>query len=98
MRNWNAIIRPADFRLLSGEADLRNYQFGGKVAHHLFCAHCGVRPFGRGYVEAIGGEFVSVQLCTLDDVTPEELINAPVRHSNGRDDNWWAEPAETRHM
>jgi hypothetical protein len=41
---------------------------------------------------------VSVQLCTLDNVTPQELIEAPVRIGNGRDNAWWDTPAETRHL
>jgi hypothetical protein len=54
-----------------------------------------VRPFSRGYV---GGAFVSIQIATLDDVTPAELVAAPVRYSNGRDNTWWNEPEETRHL
>src|SRR5215470_18697712 len=96
-RNWSAIVKPGDFRLLSGEGDLADYQFNTKSTHHLFCKHCGVRPFSRGYVEQIGGAFVSIQLGTLDDVTPAELVAAPVRYSNGRDDAWWNAPEETRH-
>jgi hypothetical protein len=97
-RNWNAIVKPAQFRLLSGEEALSDYQFGTKSGHHLFCRHCGVRPFGRGYVEAIGGDYVAVQLTTLDNATPEELIAAPVRVGNGRDNAWWDVPAEIRHL
>lgn len=97
-RNWNAIVKPADFRLLAGESELSDYQFGTKSGHHLFCKVCGVRPFGRGYIEQIGGDYVSIQLSTLDDVSPEELIHAPVRIYNGRDNSWWTEPAETRHL
>jgi hypothetical protein len=97
-RNWGIIIKPDAFRLISGVHDVSDYQFATKSGHHLFCKHCGVRPFSRGYVEAIGGDFVSIQLCTLDDVTPEELIAAPVKHSNGRDNNWWNAPEETQHL
>jgi len=97
-RSWGALIKPDAFRLLAGEDALSDYQFATKSGHHLFCKHCGVRPFSRGYVEQIGGAFVSIQLCTLDDMTPAELIGAPVRFSNGRDNAWWTEPAETRHL
>jgi hypothetical protein len=97
-RNWTIIIKPDAFRLLAGEDSLSDYQFGTKSAHHLFCRHCGVRSFGRGYIEQIGGDFVSIQVCALDDVTPEELSTAPVRYANGRDNNWWSAPTETRHL
>lgn len=97
-RNWGVTIRPDAFRLLAGAQDLGDYQFGTKSAHHLFCRHCGVRPFGNGHIEQIGGDYVSVQVACLDDVTPEELVNAPVRYCDGRNNNWWNPPAETRHL
>ena len=97
-RNWNVIVKPADFRLISGESDLSDYQFGAMAGHHLFCKHCGVRSFGKGYVEAIGGDYVAVQLSTLDDVLPGELIEAPLRVANGRDNDWFTPPSEFRHL
>lgn len=97
-RNWGALIKPDAFRLLQGEDALSDYQFGGKQGHHLFCRTCGVRPFGRGYVEAIGGDYVSINLGALDDADPSELAEAPVQHANGRDNAWWEPPAEIRHL
>ena len=97
-RNWNVIIKPAAFRLISGEGDLSNYQFGTKARHHLFCKHCGVRSFERGYIEQIGGDYISIKVASLDDVDPQELIDAPVKYANGRDNSWWTPPAETRHL
>ena len=97
-RNWGAIVKPADFRLLAGEDALSDYQFGSKSGHHLFCKHCGVRPFGRGYIEQIGGDYVSINIGALDDVSDEELASAPVQFMNGRDNDWFNRPSETRHL
>ena len=97
-RNWSATLKPEAFRLLSGEEALVGYEFGSHSAHHMFCRHCGIRPFTKGYIEQIGGDFVSVALATLDDAGADELIAAPVRYSNGRDNAWWDKPAETRHL
>ena len=97
-RAWGVIVKPDAFRLLGGEEALADYQFGGKNGHHLFCRHCGVRPFGRGNIPDIGGEYVSINLAVLDDADPAELADAPVRYFDGRNDAWWNTPAETRHL
>lgn len=97
-RNWGVVIKPEAFRLLAGEEALSDYQFNTRSAHHLFCNYCGVRPFGRGHVEEIGGDYVSINLACLDDVEPQALIDAPLRFSDGRNNNWMSAPAETRHL
>lgn len=84
--------------MVSGEDELSTYQFGSYSTHHLFCRHCGVRPFGRGDVTEVGGKYVSINVSCLDDATPDELVAAPVMYMDGRNNNWFNPPAETRHL
>jgi hypothetical protein len=98
VRNWRAHAKPEDVRVLAGEDNLVDYQFGSKQGHHLFCKTCGVRPFGHGYVEEIGGAYVSVPLAALDDISPAELAAVPVRFMDGRHDNWFNPPDVTVYL
>ncbi|WP_157077200.1 hypothetical protein [Curvibacter delicatus] len=60
--------------------------------------HCGVHPFDRGHIEEMGGDFVSIQWSTLDDVLPAELLQGPMQFADGRDNNWWVALVNTRHL
>jgi hypothetical protein len=87
--NWGAIVKPDAFRLLSGEENLSNYQFNTKSVEHLFCKTCGIRSFGRGNLPGILDEYVSVNLNCLDvDGAEADLATAPIKHYNGRDNDW----------
>jgi hypothetical protein len=96
-RFWKAIVMADAFRLRQGADALSEYQFGRHAIHHLFCRHCGIKPFGRADMPELGGEFFAVNLACLD-AGDEELANAPVRYENGRNDDWQSAPAETRHL
>ena len=73
-------IPAADFRLVSGEENLKNYQFHKKRIHHLFCKTCGTESFSRG-AGPDGREMVAVNVRCLDGVEPTQL---PIKHFNGR--------------
>lgn len=97
IRFWPAIVKPESFRLLSGEAELTRYQFNTKTDTHLFCRYCGVQAFGTG-TSPRWGAFYAVNVSCLDDVSVEELVNAPITYLDGLNDNWHTAPAETRHL
>lgn len=96
-RAWSVNLKPEQFRLIAGAEALSDYQFG-EVMHHLFCKHCGVRPFGRGTLEVLGGDFITLNLACLDSLPPSELAQVPVRYSDGRHDNWFEAPTEIGHL
>jgi hypothetical protein len=98
VRSWIVSIKPDAFRLLAGEAALTEYQFGAKRIHHLFCKHCGVRPFGWGDIPELGGQFYAINVACLDDASVDELVSAPVTYIDGRNDNWQSPPADARHL
>lgn len=50
--------------------------------------HC----FGRGHLEELGGDYVSVNVNTLDDIDPSLL---QVVYLDGRHNNWDAGPRST---
>ena len=62
--------------LRAGADDLKDYQFGKKTIHHLFCAQCGVGSFSRG-TKPGGGEMVAINVRCLDDVDIAGLTQTP---------------------
>lgn len=68
------------FRLLSGEDAVTDYQFGKKHLHHPFCATCGVRAFSHGNAKD-GTKTYAVNARCLDGVDAESLA---VKHFDGK--------------
>lgn len=97
-RAWGMLVKPAELRVLTGEGELSDYQFGSNSMHHTFCRTCGVRPFGRGHLDMLGGDFATINMACLDDVDWTEVADAPVMYADGANNNWQAPPAETRHL
>src|SRR5688572_17978711 len=54
------IVKPAAFRLRSGESELSSYEQGYKISKRFFCKVCGVQCFGRGHLAEVGGDYVSI--------------------------------------
>jgi hypothetical protein len=98
-RHWSARALPEDFRPLGDETELSGFESGKLPAQSGFCKHCGVSPYNGVPVSEWNPEpYVSITVSCLDDLDPAELIAAPVTFMDGRADNWWEAPAETRHL
>jgi hypothetical protein len=86
------MVKPDAFRLVSSKECISAYVWGGKISTRHFCKLCGVHCFGSGHLAELGGDFVSVNLNTLDDVDPSEVN---VINWDGRHNNWQAGPRAT---
>ena len=75
-----AFAPPEHFTLISGEADLAEYQFNKHVIHHFFCKTCGIESFARGR-RPDGVEMVAINARCLDDIDVDKLT---VKHFDGR--------------
>jgi hypothetical protein len=76
-----AFAPASDFKLVSGESDLTDYQFNKHVIHHLFCATCGIQSFARGKRPNDGADVVAINVRCLDGVEPDTLA---VKKVDGR--------------
>ncbi|KYG60563.1 aldehyde-activating protein [Bdellovibrio bacteriovorus] len=106
---YQKVFTKADqLTLKTGEDSLTNYHASpsgwpeGHI-HHYFCKNCGVQVYSKGYLEMpehdiFNGWFYAVNLATIDNVTPEEIISAPVIYEDGINDNQLNPPKETRHL
>jgi hypothetical protein len=62
-----SFVPPEQFRLLSGEEALTDYQFNKHAIHHLFCSACGIQSFARGK-KRDGSPMVAINVRALEGV------------------------------
>jgi hypothetical protein len=96
-----AFVKEVDFRLISGEDALTDYQHTPEgrtepFLHLTFCKHCGMRPFSRGGpMEQFDGPFYAVNVACLEGLSDEERRDIPVSFVDGRHRAWERAPAIT---
>lgn len=99
VRNWGCIVKPTAFRWLSGRDVVSDYQIiEGSKNHYYFCRKCGVRICTVGYIEEIGGDYLSFAISTLDNISDELRASLPVQPMDGFNNNWFAAPAIYKHL
>lgn len=64
------------FRILSGEEVLKDYQFYKRVIHHYFCPTCGVESFGMG-IGPDGATMAAVNVRCVDGIEVSDLKMIP---------------------
>ncbi len=97
MRFWAAQVPSSAFRLLDGAAALGEYRFHLKRDGHYFCRQCGINVFTTGESPRLGA-FHAVTVASLDDMAIDDVLAAPVRYVDGRNDEWDIAPVDTRHL
>ena len=78
------MVKPDAFKLVTGGEIISLYEWGGQTSRRSFCKQCGVHCFGSGHLKELGGDFVSVNLNTLDGIDPDRMS---VSYWEGRHDN-----------
>ena len=68
------IVAHEDFVLDSGKGALTSYRFGTGTAEHLFCRHCGIKPF---YVPRSNPDGIDVNVRAFDRGSVQRLTVTP---------------------
>jgi len=67
-----SFVPAQQFKLLSGDDVLNEYQFNTRKIHHLFCRVCGIQSFARG-TDRGGKATCAINVRCLDDVDLDSL-------------------------
>jgi hypothetical protein len=97
-RFWKTIAKKDAFRLVKGADMVTEYGFGSGTIRHCFCRQCGIKPFGRGNMEELGGVFYAINVACLDGDAPLQFAAREIVFQDGANNDWSKPPAETRHL
>jgi len=65
-------VAMSDFKLLSGENEMTDYQFNKRVIHHPFCTTCGIHSYSYGKGPG-GRDMVMLNVRCLDSVDADQF-------------------------
>jgi hypothetical protein len=76
-----AFAPATQFRLLSGNADLTDFEFNEHIIQHKFCSTCGIQSFAIGTHPKTGDKMAAINVRCVDGVDVDSLR---VRKVDGR--------------
>ena len=76
-----AFAPATQFRLLSGNADLTDFEFNKHIIQHKFCSTCGIQSFAIGTHPKTGDKMAAINVRCVDGVDVDSL---QVRKVDGR--------------
>ena len=65
-------VAKSDFKLLSDENDMTDYQFNNRTIHHPFCKTCGIQSYAYGKGPG-GKDMVMLNVRCLDGIDTEQF-------------------------
>jgi hypothetical protein len=68
-----AFAPAAQFKLLSGEADLTKFGFNKHMIEHQFCSTCGIQSFAIGTHPKSGEKMAAINVRCVDGIDVESL-------------------------
>lgn len=86
-RWWGVMVKPGHLRPIAGESEL--VKLGNSKGPGGFCKHCGIVAYSFGEAaEWNDGDYYSVNVATLDGLSPEERAAIPIMYLDGLHDTW----------
>jgi hypothetical protein len=68
-----AFAPAAQFKLLSGDADLTKFEFNRHMIQHQFCSTCGIQSFAMGTHPKFGTKLAAINVRCVDGLDVDTL-------------------------